>query len=96
MRILTWTVRLAIFIVLLAFAAMNTEPVSLRLFFDAVWRVPLIALLLAFFAAGAVAGLAALLGTLLRQRRELARLRRESGARKESVPAPVPPPPVDA
>jgi len=80
MRILTWAVRLAIFILLLAFAAKNTEPVALRFLFDLAWQAPLITVLLAFFAAGALLGIAAVLGVLLRQRREIARLEREAQA----------------
>jgi len=84
MRILTWAIRLALFVLLLAFAARNTEPVTLRFYFDLAWQAPLIALLLAFFAAGALLGLIATLGTFLAQRREIARLQRVERSRKES------------
>src|SRR3970040_1925758 len=57
MRILTWTIRIALFILLLAFAARNTESVTLRFYFDLAWQAPLVVLLLAFFAAGAGGGL---------------------------------------
>ncbi|OGA20052.1 MAG: hypothetical protein A3H34_05550 [Betaproteobacteria bacterium RIFCSPLOWO2_02_FULL_67_19] len=77
MRALTWTIRLAAFLILLAFAAKNADPVTLRFYFDLAWQLPLIGLLLAFFAGGALFGVAAALGTLLRQRREIARLKRE-------------------
>ncbi|MGH8723181.1 MAG: lipopolysaccharide assembly protein LapA domain-containing protein, partial [Burkholderiales bacterium] len=63
MRILTWTIRIALFILLLAFAARNTEPVTLRFYFDFAWEAPLVVLLLAFFVAGAALGLLAVLGT---------------------------------
>jgi uncharacterized integral membrane protein len=86
MRFLTWAIRLALFVVLLAFAARNTEPVTLRFYFDLAWQAPLVALLLAFFAAGAVLGLAAALGTFLSQRRELARLRRNERSRESGEP----------
>jgi len=76
MRFVTWTVRLLIFLFLLAFAVKNTDPVTLRFYFELAWQAPLIVLLLAFFAAGAVLGLAASLATLFRQRREIAQLRR--------------------
>ncbi len=79
MRILTWAIRLALFILLLAFAAKNTDPVTLRFFFDSAWQAPLVALLLAFFVAGALLGLMAAAALLLRQRRELQRLRRDAG-----------------
>ena len=54
MRLITWAIRIALFVVLLAFAAKNTEPVTLRFYFDLAWQAPLVALLLAFFAVGAV------------------------------------------
>src|SRR5512147_1533104 len=94
MRTVTWTIRLAAFLVLLAFAAKNTDPVTLRFYFDLAWQLPLVALLLAFFAAGALLGLAAMLGTVLRQRREIARLSRGSAQAPTApqTPAPAPPP----
>ena len=88
MRAITWAFRLVIFLFLLAFAVKNTELATLRFFFDLEWKVPLVALLLAFFAAGAALGVAAMLGAWLRQRRELQRLR--------SLPAGAMPPAVDA
>ncbi len=97
MRILTWTIRIALFILLLAFAARNTEPVTLRFYFDLAWEAPLVVVLLAFFVAGALLGLLAALGAVLRQRRESARLRRElraTGARLEEAQT-LPPPPAE-
>jgi len=78
MRIVTRTAWLLLFILLLAFAAKNTEPVALRFYFELGWQIPLVLLLLAFFAAGAALGLVAALGSVLRQRREVLRLRREA------------------
>jgi len=77
MRIVTWTLRLIIFLFLLAFAAKNVAPVTLNFYFDLSWRAPLVVVLLGFFAAGALFGLIAMLSVLLRQRREIHRLRRE-------------------
>ena len=91
MRIVTWTLRLALFLLLAAFAAKNIEPVALRFYFDIVLQAPLIVLLLAFFAAGALFGVLALLGTLLRQRREISHLRRGGAAPAGLPPAPPPP-----
>ena len=88
MRILTWAIRIALFVVLAAFAAKNTDPVALRFYFDLVWQAPLVAVLLAFFAAGAALGLLAMLGTFLAQRREISRLRR-SAVPKEKSGSPV-------
>jgi uncharacterized integral membrane protein len=97
MRILTGTIRIALFILLLAFAARNTESVTLRFYFDLAWEAPLVVLLLAFFAAGAALGLLAALGAVLRQRGVASRLRRElraAGARADDAPT-LPPPPAE-
>ena len=84
MRFLTWAIRLALFVLLVAFAAKNTDPVTLRFYFGLGWQAPLVALLLAFFAAGALLGLIAMLGSYLAQRREIARLQRIELSRRES------------
>src|SRR5258706_7756893 len=94
MRFFTWAIRIALFVVLLAFAAKNTDPVTLRFYFDLAWQAPLVALLLAFFAAGAVLGLIAMSGSYLAQRREIARLRRIGPSAKEFDPASVSQPPA--
>ena len=88
MRALAWAIRIALFVVLAAFAAKNTDPVALRFYFDLAWQAPLVAVLLAFFVAGAVLGMLAMLGTVLAQRREMARLRRDA-APKQAAAAPV-------
>ncbi len=80
MRVLTWAIRIALFVFLLAFAARNTELVTLRFYFDLAWQAPLVALLLAFFVAGAALDLIAMSGTYLAQRREIARLQRAGSA----------------
>ena len=85
MRIVTWTIRVLVFLLLVAFAAKNVEPVTLRFYFDLALQTPLVLALFAFFALGALFGVMALLGTVLRQRREIAQLRR-----------PPPPPPGEA
>ena len=85
MRILTWAIRIALFILLLALAARNTDPVTLRFYFDLAWRAPLALVLLAFFVAGAALGLAATLGGFFAQRREIARLQRVESSGKEAA-----------
>ena len=94
MRFLTWAIRFALFVVLLAFAAKNTDPVTLRFYFDLAWQAPLVALLLGFFAVGALLGVAAMLGTFLAQRREIARLRGVESVRKETKTVLVSQPPA--
>ena len=90
MRIVTWAIRLVVFLLLAAFAAKNVEPVALRFYFDQVLTAPLIVVLLGFFAAGALFGVLALLGTVLRQRREISLLKRDAG----TVAMVTPPPPL--
>jgi uncharacterized integral membrane protein len=77
MRILGWIIRIVVFLGFLLFAMSNTEVVALRLWgANLAWSAPLVLFLLAFFAAGASLGLLALVPTLVRQRREINRLRR--------------------
>jgi uncharacterized integral membrane protein len=82
MRILTWLVRLGLFLVMMGFALSNTETATLRFFgipqFE--WRAPQVLFLLLFFAAGALFGVIASMPRMLRQRRELVRLRRSAAA----------------
>ena len=87
MRIVTWTIRLVVFLLLIAFAAKNVEPVTLRFYFDLALQAPLVLWLLAFFALGALFGVAALLATVLRLRREIALLKRPA-----EPPPPLAPP----
>jgi len=88
-RVVTWAIRLIVFVLLIAFAAKNVEPVTLRFYFDLALQAPLVLLLFAFFAAGALFGVLALVGTLLRQRREIGLLKRRIPPEE-----PAPPPAV--
>lgn len=80
MRVLIWLLRAALFVVLLGFAVKNSSTVTLHFFFDSAWQLPLVAIMLIFFAAGAAVGVTAALASFLRQRREIVRLRREAEA----------------
>jgi lipopolysaccharide assembly protein A len=84
-RILTWAIRLALFVLLIAFAAKNTAPVKLQFYFNLALEAPLVLVLFAGFALGALFGVLALLTTVVRQRREISLLRRPV--------EPAPPPP---
>jgi lipopolysaccharide assembly protein A len=88
MRIITWALRLIVFVLLVAFAAKNVEPVTLRFYFDLALQTPLVVALFGFFAVGVLFGILALLGAVFRQRREISRLRRQV------APSPEPPPPA--
>ena len=98
MPLLTWTVRLILFIVLLAFAVKNTDPVALRFYFDLAWQAPLVVVLFGVLAIGALFGIVATAGTLMRQRREITRLRRElrRGVSIATRETPAVPPAIDA
>jgi lipopolysaccharide assembly protein A len=89
-RVLTWAARLAVFLLLVALAAKNVEPVTLRFYFDQALRAPLVLILLGAFALGALSGVLAMLGTVLRQRREISALKRPGA----DVPPNVLPPPI--
>jgi len=78
MRAVLWGFRAFIFLFLLAFALKNTDQVSVRLFFDTAWQAPLIIIVLAFFAGGALLGVLSLLGTVFGLRREVSQLKREA------------------
>ena len=67
--------RLVIFSFLVVFAVQNTDPVTLNFILGQVWQAPLVIVLLAFSAGGALLGVLSLLGVLYRQRREISRLR---------------------
>lgn len=90
MTALTWAIRLVIFSVLVVFAVQNTDPVALRFLPGQLLQAPLVLLLLAFFAGGAVLGALSLVGVIFRQRREISRLRREA-AKPPVVVTPEPP-----
>jgi lipopolysaccharide assembly protein A len=94
MRIVTWTIRLVLFLLLIALAAKNIEPVTLNFYFGVSRQAPLIVILFGAFAIGALFGMLALLGTLLRQRREISILRKSQKVPAENpleVLPPVPP-----
>jgi uncharacterized integral membrane protein len=89
MRAIMWVLRIVLFLFLFGFAVKNDQLVTLNFFFGATWRFPLVFVILVFFASGAVLGVTATLASLLRQRREIGRLRRAS-SRPATPPARIP------
>ena len=77
MRYISWLLQMIAFIVLLGFALKNGQPVTLHYFFGYEWQSTLVIALLVFFTIGAGLGILATLGIWFRQRREIARLKRE-------------------
>lgn len=107
MRLIAWVLKLLVFLVLLGFALGNTEPVRMGFFGqqDVAITAPLVVFLLLFFLIGLLLGLATLLPRLYRQRREIARHKRDldrlqrsrdpeqkAAAEVEAVAAQLPPP----
>ena len=86
---LSWLLRALIFLMIFAFALMNTDTVKLRFFLGQAWETPMIVVLLLFFAFGAAVGVLACVSRLLGQRREIQKLRRAlraGGDRKPPLP----------
>lgn len=77
MKYLIWLLRAALFLILLGFAVKNDGEVVVRYFFGYEWHASLVLVLLVFFAAGVAIGMLALLGNILRQRKEIAALKNE-------------------
>ena len=94
MQPLVWVLRFIIVVVLVWFAVKNAQPVTLNGFPGQTLEAPLVFVLLVVFVAGVVIGLLAWIPTVVRQRRELGRLRRsaEAAATIASVPDPMPRP----
>jgi lipopolysaccharide assembly protein A len=85
MRYVMGLLKIALFVVVLTFAAKNTAPVSVRYYLGSQWDAPLILVLFVFFVLGAVFGIVAGLAHVFRQRREIAALKRELGTRDGSA-----------
>ncbi|HUL94035.1 MAG TPA: lipopolysaccharide assembly protein LapA domain-containing protein [Burkholderiales bacterium] len=85
---LSWLLRALLFIMIFAFALMNTDTVKLRFFLGRSWEAPMIVALLLFFVVGAAIGVLACLSRLLGQRREIQRLQRALRAGADRSPPP--------
>jgi uncharacterized integral membrane protein len=77
MRAFIWFFRLVLFLLFFGFAVKNDEAVSLLFFFGGEWHLPLVFIILISFTGGALLGVTASMTSLLRQRRELAKLRKQ-------------------
>jgi len=79
MRLLAWVVKLGFFLLVLWFALKNTTPVPVRLTSTMAWdHVPLILVMLACVAVGALLGALALALPIYRMRREVVSLREQA------------------
>jgi len=82
--------RALIVIVLVWFALKNSDPVKLKGFLDQSWELPLVFVLFVVFVGGVVIGILAWVPTVVRQRREIARLKR-GVPQPSAATIPVPP-----
>jgi putative membrane protein len=87
MQALVWIVRFLVVLFLVWFAVKNAHPVSVKGLLDQSWEAPLVFVLLIAFVGGMVIGLLAWVPTVIRQRREIGRLRK-SVAQLAAMPAP--------
>lgn len=91
-----WIIKGALFLLILSFAIVNTDPVTVRYYLGYHWEAPLVVVLLVAVCIGALVGLLSALFQVLRLRRQLAALQRELRAAQATQPpaerAPVLPP----
>jgi uncharacterized integral membrane protein len=90
MQAFIWILRFLIVLVLIWFAVKNTEPVKVNGLPNQVWEAPLVFVLLVVFVAGMVIGLLAWIPTIVRQRREITRMRKTAA---QIAATPLPPGP---
>src|SRR6185436_9535442 len=93
MQAIVWIVRFAIVVILVWFAVKNAQMVTLHGLPDQTLQAPLVFVLLVTFIAGVVIGLLAWIPTVVRQRREIGRLKRaaeKQAALASVVPAAAP------
>lgn len=90
-------IKVALFLLILSFAIVNTDPVAVRYYLGFRWEAPLVVVLLIAVCIGAAAGLLAGLFQVLRLRREVAALKRELRIAREPAKAAEPAvmPPMD-
>ncbi len=91
MYYLMWIIKAALFLLILSFALVNTDPVTVRYYLGYQWQAPLVLVLLVAVCLGALVGLLVGLFHTLRLRRQVAALKRE--LRVQQTPdAPILPP----
>ncbi len=69
LRLLQWTLKAAIFLILLAFALNNKEDVTVHFLWGMEWRAPMVLVLLVVFSLGVALGVLGMVPRWWRQRR---------------------------
>jgi uncharacterized integral membrane protein len=77
MRYLSLISGIVLFLLALGFALKNSGSVTLHYFLGYQWQAPLALVLVLTFGLGTASGIAATLGLIFKQRREIQKLRRE-------------------
>ena len=89
-RYLGLATKLLVFLLVLGFALKNSQPVVFYSYLGYVWQAPLIVMLGLAFVLGALTGVLALLPTVFRLRRELARKGQPAEADTTVAPTDMP------
>ena len=89
-RYLGLAAKLLVFLLVLGFALKNSHSVTFNSYLGYVWQAPLIVMLGLAFVLGALTGVLALLPTLFRLRRELARKPQPSDVDTMTLPTDMP------
>ena len=92
MQAFVWILRFLIVLILVWFAVKNAQPVVLNGFPGQTLEAPLVFVLLVVFIGGVVIGLLAWIPTVVRQRREIGKLRRNVA---QLMPVAMPPVPAE-
>jgi uncharacterized integral membrane protein len=87
---LGWIFKFALFVLVLTFAARNTDPVTVRYYFGGEWQTPLVFVLLVAFCVGVAVGLMTTLAQIVKQRREISALKRGTPAGEGSTDGALP------
>jgi len=92
MQTVVWILRFVIVVVLVWFAVKNAQVVTIYGLPEQQWQAPLVFILLIVFVAGMLIGLLAWVPTVVRQRREIARLKKAAALPVPAAPAAPEPP----
>ncbi len=91
MQILIWIVRVVVILLIVWFAARNSEPIVLYGYMDSSLKAPLVLILLAFFGGGLMLGLLASLMSIFQLKREVRKLNRALQHKTHEVNDKLPP-----
>jgi lipopolysaccharide assembly protein A len=89
MQTVVWILRFLIVVVLVWFAVKNAQPITIHGLPGQAWEAPLVFILLVVFVGGVLIGLLAWVPTVVRQRREMGRLRKSVAQQGAPGMAPV-------